>query len=64
MYYASDLRHDFNAMMNNTSFLTNNIELLSQQTLPHGQEADLDVGCDVLLDGFRLAERSYSGRRN
>jgi hypothetical protein len=46
------LRHDFNVMMNNTSYLTNNIKLLSQQTLPHGQEADLGVGCDVLLDSF------------
>ncbi|KAG2649194.1 hypothetical protein PVAP13_1NG092244 [Panicum virgatum] len=57
-------RCDFNTMINNTSFLTNIIKLLSQQTLQHGQEADLDVGCDFLLSTFRSAERSYLGRRN
>jgi hypothetical protein len=62
MCYADDLRYDFNAMMNNTYCLTNNIKLLAQQTLQHGQEVDLGVGCDVLLDGFvRSAERSYLG---
>ena len=33
---ASDLRHHFNTLMNNTSCLTNGIKLLSQQTLQHG----------------------------
>ena len=72
MEYANDLRYDFNTLINNTSFLTKKIKLLSQQTLQHGQEADLSVGYDILLllwhqmlaaaiAPFRLAERSYLG---
>ena len=68
-------RCDFNTMINNTSFLTNIIKLLSQQTLQHGQEADLGVECNFMLllwyqmlaaglGLFRSAERSYIGRRN
>jgi len=61
--------------MNNTSYLTNSIELLSQQILQHGQEADLGVGCNIMLllwhqmlgatlAPFRSAERSCLGRKN
>jgi hypothetical protein len=75
MWDAGDLRHDFNALMNSTSCLTNNIKLLSQQILQHGQEADLGIGCDILLllwqqmlgaslAPFRSAERCCLGRRN
>jgi len=46
---ASDLRYNFNALINNTSFLTNKIKLLSQQTLQHGQKADFGVACDIML---------------
>jgi hypothetical protein len=63
MCYTGDLRYDFNATMNIISYLTNNIKLLSLQILQHGQEADLSVRCDVLLDGFRSAERSYVERK-
>ena len=33
MWDATDLRYDFNALMNITFFLTNKIKLLSQQIL-------------------------------
>ena len=69
---ANDLRYDFNTLINNTSFLTKKIKLLSQQTLQHGQEVDLSVRYDFLLllwhqmlaaaiAPFRSAERSYLG---
>jgi len=38
MWDVGDLRYDFNALMNNIFCLTNNIKLLSQQTLQHRQE--------------------------
>ncbi|PVH31727.1 hypothetical protein PAHAL_9G221700 [Panicum hallii] len=62
MCYADDLRYDFNVMINSTSCLTNNIKVLSQQALQYGQETDLGVGCDVVLDSFQSAERSYLGK--
>ena len=49
MWDAGDLRRDFNILMNNTFCLTNNVKLLLEQTLQHGQEADLGDECDVLL---------------
>ena len=71
---ANDLIYDFNTLINNTSFLTNKIKLISQQTLQHRQ-TDLGVGYDFMLllwhqmlaaglGPFRSAERSYLGRRN
>ena len=72
MWDAGDLRRDFNILMNNTFCLTNNIKLLSEQTLQHGQKADLGVGSDILLL-FVAADACHSfsplpsaclGRRN
>ena len=68
-------RYNFNILINNISFLTNKIKLLSQQTLQHGQEADFGVECNFMLllwnqmlatalAPFRSAKRSYLGRWN
>ena len=71
---ANDLIYDFNTLINNTSFLTNKIKLISQQTLQH-RRTDLGVGYDFMLllwhqmltatlAPFRSAEWSYLRRRN
>jgi len=68
-------RYNFNILINNISFLTNKIKLLSQQILQHGQEADLGVECNFVLllwhqmlattlAPFRSAVMSSLGKRN